>query len=351
MAIEFNNARPWRQQWLTNEEQSGDISGWTLDTSLPGALQSSQAIITKNRVYLLGGNLTSTVYTAAIDESGVIGVWTTGTALPTGIGESQAVVTRNRVYLLGGYFTGNHYLSTIYSAPINIDGTLGSWTTAGNIPAAFGQSQVVVTENRVYLFGGYTGGFLSTVYTASINSSGIIGTWSAATSLPGIFSGGQAFFTGSRIYLVGGWSSGGNVETVYTAPVDSAGFVGAWTTGTSLPNGLGFSQVVVTKGTVYLLGGVKPGGIYTTDTLKATINIDGTIGAWSNGPVLAAGRHKSQAVVTSSRVYLLGGGIGSGAQATVQHAPFAGGLNDYMDQSYYIPPFWTNFHGESEIIE
>lgn len=351
MAITFLNARPWRQQYLSNEAQSGDITGWQLDTSLPVATESAQALITKDRVYLLGGSGPyDTVRTAPIDSSGIIGAWTTSAPMPTGISESQAVITRNRVYLLGGYITGGHYTALIHTAPINTDGTFGTWATAGNIPASFGQSQVIVTENRVYLLGGYTGGFLSSIYTAPIDSDGIIGSWSAATSLPGGFAGGQAFSTGGRIYLVGGWTPSGPSDIVYTAPVDPAGFIGAWTTGTPLSAGLAFSQAVVVKGMVYLLGGEKPGGVYTNQVLRAVVNVDGTIGTWSSGTVLAAGRYRSQAVVTSSRVYLIGGGTGSGAQSTVQYASFAGGANDYMDASFEIPPFWTNFHGESEII-
>ena len=64
------NGKPWKQQYAINTEQSGDITSWTTGPSLPGVLGESQAIVTKNRVYLLGGvngsNYVSTVYTAPI---------------------------------------------------------------------------------------------------------------------------------------------------------------------------------------------------------------------------------------------------------------------------------------------
>jgi hypothetical protein len=72
------------------------------------------------------------------------------------------------VYLLGGY-NGSAYVSTVYTAPINSDGTLGTWTTGTSLPGALSHSQAIVTKNRVYLLGGYNGSaYVSTVYTAPI---------------------------------------------------------------------------------------------------------------------------------------------------------------------------------------
>ncbi len=164
------SGKPWKQQYEFNTEQSTNITGWTTGTSLPGVLSLSQAIVTKNRVYLLGGfngnDITSTVYTAPINTDGTLGTWTTGTSLPEGLVGSQAIVTKNRVYLLGG-FNVNGIVSTVYTAPINTDGTLGTWTTGTSLPEGLGGSQAIVTKNRVYLLGGYTGSaYTNAVYTA-----------------------------------------------------------------------------------------------------------------------------------------------------------------------------------------
>jgi hypothetical protein len=72
------------------------------------------------------------------------------------------------VYLLGGY-NGSGWVSTVYTAPINSDGSLGTWTTGTSLPGVLGYSQAIVTKNRVYLLGGYNGSaYVSTVYTAPI---------------------------------------------------------------------------------------------------------------------------------------------------------------------------------------
>ena len=65
-----------------------------------------------------------------------------------------------------GGTNGTAAVSTEYTAPINSDGTLGTWTTGTNLPGPLYASQAVVTNSRVYVLGGYTGAYLSTVYSA-----------------------------------------------------------------------------------------------------------------------------------------------------------------------------------------
>ncbi len=216
------SGKPWRQQYYINIQQSTDITGWTTGTSLPGVSGYSQAIVTKNRVYLLGGynstGAVSTVYTAPINEDGTLGTWTdSSNNLPGPLGYSQAIVTKNRVYLLGGY-NSIGAVSTVYTAPINEDGTLGTWATGTSLPVGLYSSQAIVTKNRVYLLGGNSNGDKSTVYTAPINEDGTLGTWATGTSLPvGLYSS-QAIVTKNRVYLLGGNIGSGLVSTVRTAP-------------------------------------------------------------------------------------------------------------------------------------
>ena len=330
------SGKPWKQQYAFNTEQSSDITGWVADANLPGTLHASQAIVTKNRVYLLGGyngnNYVSTVYTAPINEDGTLGTWTTGTNLPGVLYHSQAIVTKNRVYLLGGWIGGGA-VATVYTAPINEDGTLGTWTTGTSLPEPVRWSQAIVTKNRVYLLGGgNSSGSVSTVYTAPINADGTLGAWITGTSLPGVLSGSQAIVTKNRVYLLGGWN-GSYLSTVYTAPINADGTLGIWTTGPSLPGALYSSQAIVTKNRVYLLGGNSSDPVSRLEVYTAPINSDGTIGVWVTGTSLPGVLGYSQAVVTKNRVYLLGGYSNSGTVSTVYTAPFSGGLNDYS--SFY----------------
>ena len=339
------SGKPWQQQYWINQEQTDDIVGWTAGTALPGALGLSQAIVTKNRVYLLGGYTgaayTSVVYTAQINTDGTLGAWSTGTALPINLAYSQVITTKNRVYLLGGR-NDTAYVATTYTAPINTDGTLGAWVAGSAIPGALGQSQAVVTKNRVYLLGGVSS---AVVYTAPVNTDGTLGTWTTGTSLPGAFGFSQAIVTKNRVYLAGGNNGTSYLATVYTAPINTDGTLGAWTTGTALPAVLAYSQVIVTKNRAYLLGG-RNASVYLNTVYTAPINIDGTLGAWSVGKSLPGVLGLSQAIVTKNRVYLLGG-YNTAYTSVTYSAPIKDGLNDYS--SYYDGTYFATTTGTFRI--
>jgi hypothetical protein len=129
-----------------------------------------------------------------------------------------AVVTNSRVYLLGGAGDAWASIDTVYTAPINSDGTLGTWTTSTSLPGVLNNSSAVVTTSRVYLLGGSTSTSVSTVYTAQINLDGSLGPWTTGTSLPGVLHSSSAVVTNSRVYLLGGYNGSSSVSTVYTAP-------------------------------------------------------------------------------------------------------------------------------------
>jgi hypothetical protein len=156
--------------YVANLNTDGTIGTWSTATSLPGTLGRSQAIVTKNRVYLLGGtnspsitNWVSTVYTAPIQSDGTLGTWQVGTSLPIALGNSQAVITKNTVYLISG---NDGAVTTIYTAPVNTDGTIGSWSASGSLPVGMGASQVITTNSRIYMIGGYDGSYINSVYGA-----------------------------------------------------------------------------------------------------------------------------------------------------------------------------------------
>ena len=311
----------------------GTLGTWTTATSLPGTVAYSQSIVTKDRVYLLGGiingTFSSTAYTAPISADGTLGTWTAATSLPGTVSQPQAIVTKDRVYLLGGY-TGSASSSTVYTAPILADGTLGTWTTATSLPGTVYGSQAIVTKDRVYLLGGIINdAYSSTVYTAPILADGTLGTWTAATSLPGTVYYSQAIVTKDRVYLLGGYTGSASSSTVYTAPINADGTLGTWTTATSLPGTVGYSQAIVTKDRVYLLGGYINNASSST-VYTAPILADGTLGTWTTATSLPGTVSRSQAIVTKDRVYLLGGAINSASSSTVYTANFTGGSNDYV---------------------
>ena len=332
----LSSGTPWKQQYSFNTSQSTDITGWGAKGTLPGILGYSQAVVTNSRVYLLGGTTgtrVSTVYTAPINADGTLGTWTTGTSLPIAVMLSHAVIIQSFVYLLGGEISSGA-ISTIYRANINLDGTLGPWTNVGNLPSVLKGAQDVIIGKRLYLLGGNN----TTIFSTIINSDGTLGTWTTSTSLPGIVGNSQAIVTNSRVYLLGGHNGSSYVSTVYTAPINPDGTLGTWTTSTSLPGVLGYSQAIVTNSRVYLLGGYN-GSAFTSIVYTAPINSDGTLGTWTTGTALPGILGNSQAITTSAYIYMLGGVNDLGVNVdTIYRAPFTGGLNNYSNSGKLILP-------------
>lgn len=331
------SGQPWKQQYQFNSSQSADITGWITDSSvMPANMGVTQAIITKNRVYVCGGfvgvnTATANVYTATINSDGTLGTWTASTALPGPVGNSASAITNNRVYIIGGY-NGTSHTSTVYTAAINADGTLGTWTTGPSLPGVMSVGNAVVTRNKIYLLGGSNGSFVSTVYTATVNVDGTIGAWTTGVSLPIALGYTSSVITKNRVYLFGGYNGASWLSTIYTATINSDGTLGTWVVHGTLNAITGVSQAICTNSKVYILTGRNSAGTISS-VHHANINSDGILGSWTAGTDLPAALSESQAIVTNSRVYLLGGYNGSSYVNTIYSAPISGGLNDYS--SYY----------------
>ena len=320
--------QPWRQQYLFNMQANATLSGWATGTALSVASRFAQVVFIKDRVYLLGGmdttSTVATVYSAPVNTDGTLGAWVSGSPLPGPLRGSQAVIVGDRIYLLGGH-NGSAIVATVYSALINVDGTLGTWTTGINLPVDLTYSQAIVTSSRVYLLGGSTTatGPASLVYSAPIDSAGVPGAWVAGTDLPSSVEHASVAITKDRVYLIGG-QSGSPLNTTYTAPINSDGTLGAWTTGTALPAGGAQGQAVVINSRVYFFVG-NTNTVYT-----APIDSAGVIGTWASAASIPGVIGQFQVFITSSRMYMLGGYAGGATVPTVYVALFSGGLNNYF---------------------
>ena len=332
---QFTSGHPWTQQYNINFTQNDDITNWNTYTSLSLAVCSAQAIVTKNRVYLIGGlvaggTVQATVFTAPINNDGSLGAWVAGTALPGVLAYSSSTIIKNRVYLFGGTTDGNNSVTTVYTTNINTDGTLGTWVTGTALPSPVANSYLVVTNSRVYVLGGNNNtSLLSTVYYAVINSDGTLGAWVTGTALPEAIYAGSAIVTKNRVYLIGGKNAAGSLITTYTAVINSDGSLGSWSTGTSLPAPVWTHAVFVSRNRVYTFGGTTGAGTIVKTVYTAVINADGTLGVWTIGTSIPVAMQQTSSIVVKNKIYLLG----AYGLTSVYVANISGGLNDYS--SYY----------------
>jgi len=190
----------------------GTLNPFEAHTNLPEPVSHSKSIVTKNKIYLIAGYVNSVpsnkVYVADLDNAGNITSWSLGPSLPVDVVDHLITVIKDKVYVIGGITNGVHS-DDIYCGTLNLDGTIDSWEHCGKIPATITSSGILCSRNRLYLFGGLINGVPSDkIYSAAINIDGTLAGWEAEGTLPDTSYAHQIVATSGRICLIGGIVNG-----------------------------------------------------------------------------------------------------------------------------------------------
>jgi N-acetylneuraminic acid mutarotase len=306
----------------------GMNSAWTTDSAnpLPQAQCVATSVAYNGYVYELGGSSdgynaqSTTVYYAPINANGSVGAWVTDSAnpLPQALAYATSVAYNGYVYELGGItgsITGSNYQSTVYYAPINANGSVGAWVTdsANPLPRAQDRATSVVYNGYVYEFGGINGSNdQSTVYYAPINANGSVGAWvtDSANPLPQVLHGATSVAYNGYVYEFGGINGSNDQSTVYYAPINANGSVGAWVTDSAnpLPQAQEDATSVAYNGYVYELGGLTTGSQSTVYYAAINNGGPGTLSAWAaSNSSLPTNNWQANTVAYNDYLYEIGG--------------------------------------------
>ena len=176
---------------------------------------------------------------------------------------------------------------------------LGTFVSDGTLPSALASSFIAVTQNRVFLFNG------TTIFTASVNFDGTLGAFTSVGTLPVNLHGSSVVVTRNRVFLLGGSTEAAAIDTIFGAVIQADGTLGAFTSVGTLPVNLHASSAIVTSSRVFLLGGGT--GVAINTIHSAVIQADGTLGAFTAVGTLPTVLAHSSVLVTTSRVFLFGG--------------------------------------------
>ncbi|MBF0328014.1 MAG: hypothetical protein HQL10_02540 [Nitrospirae bacterium] len=325
-------------------------------TSQPRRLHTSVAY--NNYLYVIGGYDASTtsrdtVYYAPINSNGTIGTWLATNPIDVGGSKPRdahaTVVNKGYMYVIGGNRAAP--VNTVYYAPINSDGSIGTWKETTSIKDNSSTSQPlyhlasVVNNGYLYVIGGNStvlgGGVTSSdkVFYAPINSDGSIGTWKETTSIKDDLLASKprwlhtSVVNNGYMYVIGGSDNAGNpLNTVYYSPINADGSIGTWKETTSIKDNSSTTQnrylhtSAVNNGYMYVIGGWSP----RRDTVYyAPINTDGSIGTWKETTSIKDNSSTSQlrehhtSVVNNGYLYVIGGQSDGGIKDTVYYVPFA----------------------------
>ncbi|MBU6141760.1 hypothetical protein KGO95_01400 [Patescibacteria group bacterium] len=303
---------------------TGDLGTWTTAANFPDTRYGNGLVSVNGYLYVIGGNVSgtnsTTVYYAKIGNDGTPGTWTLTSALPVAEG-GVAVTLNGYIYMLdSGY-------NTVYYSKVNSDGTLGAWGTTTALPATASESVVVTAGDYIYVISGQIGGGSSTtVYSAKVNSDGTVGTWGTTTPLPTFRNGAEGAVVNGYVYVISGWDSSSIYQaTGYYAKIEPDGGLGAWGNTTSLPSPRGVGAAVASNGDLYVLGGDCnncTGSYSYSSVYYIHINSDGTMdSAWSSSTNMPANIRNFAATIVNGYVYIVDG-IGDPSNVTTLNSVF-----------------------------
>ena len=274
--------------------------------------------------------VTAAVQYAPLQGDGSIGTWATTTSFTTARTGHQTVAYNNFLYVISGTVNFSGGQTDVQYAPINSDGTVGSWTAStaiGTYKYSFGAA---VYNGYLYLTGGTSGGASSDTTYTQLNGDGTLGSWATTTSFSTARSAQASVAYKGFLYITGGinGSSTSLADTQYAA-ISAPGTTRSFTTtgNTALSSARTYAASVVYNGYIYVLGGnngttvSNASGVAYNDTIYAPLNADGTIGSWSSTSTFngAARRTAGAATAYNGFMYYLGGSASSpGGSASVE---------------------------------
>ncbi len=316
----------------------GSLGNWSTGRALSSVRAGAGYATYGGTLYIAGGNNGGTYYSDTyysplhIGGSGANGSWTTsGNTFTTGRTGHASVAYNNYIYVIGGIDSGGNRLTSVYYAALGADGTVGSWSSTTAIPTATEALSAVVSKGYVYIFGGKTGSSTMTgaVYSAPLNSNGTVGSWTMLPSLPDQASAMAPAVYNGYVYLLGGINNTVN-NTVYYAALNSDGTMGSWGTTTNFTTARRDAGAVANGGYLYIIGGYD-GTNYLKDIQYASINSNGTLGSWNSTTEMTTTRAYITPTVLNGFLYIYGGYDGTSDYSRVEYAPLlaSGGLGTW----------------------
>jgi hypothetical protein len=292
--------------------------------ALPDVFVGHTMFATSSRLYVIGPSIAE----ARIDADSTVGpIHPSALTLATPRSEHEMVAGGGWLYVIGGAST--QLITSVERAPIQADGTLGAFVTDAQslaIPHADGGAAVI--GNGLYVFGGFeeASGPTDTIERADILADGSLGPFMPAGTLSEARADCAAVVAGETVYLVGGRSPGGLLSTtIDAATINGDGTLGAFlaTPTTLREDG---ASVVHLGADVFVLGGENDDPLATTQ--YAELTSPGAV--WVPGPALPAAVMNGAAAVVGDTVVFTGG-QGLGSEVWQAQMPKAPGLAQFTE--------------------
>jgi N-acetylneuraminic acid mutarotase len=175
--------------------------------------------------------------------------------------------------------------------------------------------------------------------------------WKTTTSFPYELASHSCVANNGFLYVTGGGNSTTTAfDEVHFASINENGTIGAWTSTASFPTEVYGHTSVVNNGYLYIIGGYN--GIVDLDSAQyAHINADGTVSSsWTDSTNFSPGRSFHSSVVYNNYIYVIGG-VGGSAYDDIQFAQINpdGSLQPWFDANTAVS-FTTARYGHTSVV-
>ena len=322
-------------QIATLDSSTGTIISWSASTSLPTLSSNASIGVYNGHLYLAGGRnslyVTRVIY-APIYANGSLGAWADTTSLPEVVGSASVAFLDNYILVSGGTDSFNNNFNSLSVAKIDPAGITRPFAAGTAFATARSWGTSVYANGYIYVIGGCNVtsdaascaqvNVLSSVEAAPVNSDGTLGTWVVKSAMPGGRWNHAATAHGGVIYVSGGCSSIVVSTCIYEGTsyyatiTNTAGDI-SWTTNTNANiTPRREHTATVANGYLYVIGGYA-GSAPISSVEKALIAADGNFGAWAATTSLPGPRNRLSSVTYGGQIYVHGGGSTVGFRGTV----------------------------------
>jgi len=230
----------------------GSIIPWDAsppELALPEGRTGALVFTSGSTMYLIGGETaagaTDSVVSTVVRDDGNLSLWEAAPALPAPRTHATILNNAGVPYVIGGLDAAGLPTQTVYQGTVD-EGKLTGWTesTVLALPVALSDAVGTSTAAGLYLFGGRTpDGLSDKVWFSALDAtSSKLTAWTELTELvlPQARAEATAANTGASVYILGGVGPGGTTNLVYYLGLDTKGHP-AVNTKTERPFGWGVS--------------------------------------------------------------------------------------------------------------
>jgi len=308
--------KPWKYRYdLINKDISND---WREELPLLNPLINFSVAKIKNKIFIIGGyngdEYTSNVYSYKINKNGRLTQYKSEISLPSIKNNIQAILVKNKIFLIGGYngheYNYYYYNCDIFIGTINNNGNIKKWDKSLSLPFSLYGSQVINIKDKINIIGGsYSMDILNHMSFFTLNENNIIKNYYIYKKyLCELVSNAQIIVFKNNILLLGGFNKNDEyVDTIQTSKINDEGEILYWHYGPRLPIKLGRFQAIILGNKIFILGGCTNNNEKLSTIYMSTINEDGTLNEFIEHSYLPQSLSDFKAIITDNRLYIIGG--------------------------------------------